>query len=311
MRPAAALVSCRAARGLDEDMPPLLAAFAAVGVHAEIADWDDPLVEWGRFDVALLRSAWDYTDRLGEFLAWVERTATLTQLLHPPEIVRWNADKHYLQTLAGAGVAVVPSTFAEPGADGAAAVDEFLAREGCAELVVKPAVGAGARDTRRYAREAAAAARAHVQRLLGARRSVLLQPYLPSVERDGESALIYLDGHFSHAIRKGPLLPAGGAATAALFAAEEITPRRPAAAELAAATGILRALPFSSLLYGRIDLIRGADGAPLLLELEITEPSLYFRHGAGAAARFVAGVGRRLGWPATSENVRPRTQNVS
>ncbi|MBV9344277.1 MAG: hypothetical protein JOZ03_04725, partial [Gammaproteobacteria bacterium] len=64
MRPAAALVSCRAARGLDEDMPPLLAAFAAVGVHAEIADWDDPLVEWGRFDVALLRSAWDYTDRL-------------------------------------------------------------------------------------------------------------------------------------------------------------------------------------------------------------------------------------------------------
>src|SRR5207302_1822293 len=111
----------RAARGLDADMPPLLAAFGAAGVHAEIVDWDEPKADWARFDAALLRSAWDYTERLGEFLAWVERVASLTMLLNPPPVVRWNADKHYLLELARSGLPVVASSFAEPGADPAAA----------------------------------------------------------------------------------------------------------------------------------------------------------------------------------------------
>lgn len=292
-------------------MPPLLAAFAAAGVHAEIADWDDPAVEWGRFDVALLRSAWDYTDRLGEFLAWVDRTAAQTTLLHPPQIVRWNSDKHYLATLAADGVGIVPSLFAEPGTAGAPVVARFLAEQEARELVVKPAVGAGARDTRRYARSERAEIEAHVQRLLGARRSVLLQPYLPSVDQEGETAVIYIDGHYSHAIRKGALLPAGAAATAGLFAAEDIAARTPAADELAAAARALAALPFAPLLYARVDLIRTPEGAPALLELEITEPSLYFRHGAGAAARYVGGVAARLGWSLGEDFVRQGTQNVS
>ena len=290
-------------------MPPLLEAFAAAGLHAEIADWDDPTVEWSRFDVALLRSAWDYSDRLGEFLAWVDHTAAQTTLLHPPPVVRWNSDKHYLAHLAAAGVAVVPSRFAEPGMEAARVVSDFLAaHEG--ELVVKPAVGAGARDTRRYGPEQRAAIEAHVQRLLGARRSVLLQPYLPSVDQEGETAVIYIDGRYSHAVRKGPLLPAGAPATAALFAAEDIAGRTPAADELAAAARAVAALPFAPLLYARIDLIRGPDGDPALLELEITEPSLYLWHCPGAAARYVAGVARRMGW-SPGGNVRQRTQNVS
>ena len=92
---AIALVSARAARALDEDMPPLLAAFSAAGVHAEIVDWDEPRAEWARFDAALLRSAWDYTERLEQFLAWIERVASLTLLLNPPPVVRWNADVKY------------------------------------------------------------------------------------------------------------------------------------------------------------------------------------------------------------------------
>ena len=62
-----ALVSARAARALDEDLPPLVRAFAAAGAHAEITDWDDDAVDWARFDLALLRSAWDYTERLPQF----------------------------------------------------------------------------------------------------------------------------------------------------------------------------------------------------------------------------------------------------
>ena len=294
MRRAVALVSTRAARGLDDDMPPLLAAFAAAGADAEIVDWDEPAADWARFDAALLRSAWDYTERLGEFLAWVERVASLSMLLNPPPVVRWNADKHYLLELARAGLPVVPSSFAEAGAQAERALEQFLTRQSCAELVVKPAVGAGARDTRRHARTAIPQMLAHMRRLLGAGRSVLLQPYLEGVDRHGETAVIHIGGGFSHAIRKGPLLPLGAAPTGALFAAEEITVREPGADELSIAQRVLAALPFGALLYARVDLIRDAGGAPCLLELELTEPSLYFGHAPGSAQRLVAATLARL-----------------
>jgi glutathione synthase/RimK-type ligase-like ATP-grasp enzyme len=289
-----ALVSARAARGLDEDMPPLLAAFAAAGARAAITDWDDAHVDWGGFDAALLRSAWDYTERLSEFLAWVERTAALTTLLHPPAVVRWNSDKHYLAVLGQQGLPTVASSFCEPHQDATRVLQQFLARQHEAELVVKPAVGAGSRDTRRHARTAVPQILGHMRALLGARRSVLLQPYLPSVDRDGETALIYIDGRFSHAIRKGPLLPSGAPATAALFAPEEITPRTAGADERAVGERILAALPFGALLYARIDLIRGGQGEPRLLELELTEPSLFLAHAPGSAERLAAATLQRL-----------------
>ena len=292
-----ALVSCRAARGLDDDMPPLLAAFAAAGATAEIADWDDPQVEWQRFDLALLRSAWDYTERLPEFLAWVARTAACTQLLNPVPVVRWNSDKHYLRELTRAGLPVVATDFAEPGADADAVLQEFLARHGCDDLVVKPAVGAGSRDTRRHARTARAEILAHMGALLGGRRSVMLQPYLSGVDAHGETALVFIAGRFSHSIRKGPLLSPGAAATAALFAPEDINARTPGPDELAAGERILAQLPFGELLYARIDLIRGAEGAPCLLELELCEPSLFFPYAAGSAARYAHAALGRLSRP--------------
>jgi glutathione synthase/RimK-type ligase-like ATP-grasp enzyme len=285
VKAAIALVSARAARALDEDMAPLLAAFAAAGAHAEIADWDDAGVEWSRFDVALLRSTWDYTERLGEFLAWVTRVSCATLLLNPAPVVRWNSDKHYLLELERAGVPVVPSSFAEAGADPGAVLEGFLARERCAELVVKPAVGAGSRATRRHARTSTAAAREHIAQLLNARRSVLLQPYLASVDRDGETALIYIAGRFSHAIRKGALLPPQAAATQALFATEDIRPRTAQPDELAVGERALAALPAGPLLYARVDLIRDANGSPCLLELELAEPSLFLAQAADAAQR--------------------------
>ena len=114
MRPRVALVSARAARHLDEDLAPLLAALDEAGAEAVIADWDDPGVDWSGFRLALLRSAWDYTERLAEFLAWADRTSRLTTLLNPPAVVRWNTDKHYLRDLARAGVPTVPTRFVEP-----------------------------------------------------------------------------------------------------------------------------------------------------------------------------------------------------
>jgi glutathione synthase/RimK-type ligase-like ATP-grasp enzyme len=288
VKTAVALVTARAARGLDEDMPPLLAAFASAGAHAEIMDWDDPEAEWARFDAALLRSAWDYTERLPEFLDWIERVDALTALLNPAAVLRWSADKHYLRDLERLGVPVVTTTFAEPGRDAREVLNEFLEREACAELVVKPAVGAGSRDTRRHARASTAETTDHMRELLDAHRAVLLQPYFEGVDQHGETALIYINGRFSHAIRKGPLLPLGAPATDGLFAPETITRREPGADERAVADRTLASLPYGGLLYARVDLIRDAAGRPCVLELELAEPSLFLSHAPGCAERLAS-----------------------
>jgi O-ureido-D-serine cyclo-ligase len=283
--PRIALVTATAARDLDEDLPPLRDAMRDAGVDVAVCDWDDAKVDWRRFDAALLRSTWDYTMRLPEFMAWIERVAGLTRLLNPREVVRWNTDKHYLGDLARAGVATVPSTFLEPGAAAEAGLYAFLGAHRDREFVVKPAIGAGSRDAQRYGAGQHGDALPHIERLLDEQRSVLLQPYLDHVDEHGETALIFFAGAFSHAIRKGPLLQRNEGPTRALFAAEHISARVPSAAEMALAERTLAAMPFPTLLYARVDLIHDARLQPCVLELELTEPSLFFAHAPGSARR--------------------------
>jgi glutathione synthase/RimK-type ligase-like ATP-grasp enzyme len=281
-----ALVTAIAAFGLDEDLAPLQAACAEAGIEACIVAWDDMTVSWARFDAALLRSPWDYVDRLPEFLAWCDRTATRTTLWNPPGVVRWNTDKRYLGELAARGLPVIESHFLAPSDDPATLPD-------LAEFVVKPTVGAGSRDAQRYLRADRPAAIAHAGRLLDQGRHVLVQPYLAAVDEQGETALLFFEGNFSHAIRKAPLLTRGQAPTSALFKAESIQPRQPSAAELDVATRVLAALPFETLAYARVDLLPSESG-PQLLELELTEPSVFLPYGEGAAERFAAVLAARL-----------------
>jgi O-ureido-D-serine cyclo-ligase len=299
-----ALVTAKEALPLDEDMPPLRRAMAEAGVTAEVPCWDDPGVDWSGYDAALLRSTWDYVDRIDEFLAWCERCARQTRLLNPPGVVRWNTDKHYLVRLATSGVPVVPTRFVEPGADAGAELAAFLAGGpgSCSvggspafeEFVVKPAVGAGSRDAARYARAEASAALQHLERLIRVGRSVMLQPYLARVDVQGETAVLYLGGGFSHAIRKAPLLRRGAGFVEGLFAPEDIRPRDAEPAELAVAAAAYAAIPFAAPAYARIDLVRDDTNAPVVLELELTEPSLFLTHAPGAAERLARHLVQRL-----------------
>jgi glutathione synthase/RimK-type ligase-like ATP-grasp enzyme len=282
-----ALATTVPALALDDDLPPLRAACDRAGIDAAVLAWDDPTVSWARFDAVLLRSTWDYTSRLPDFLAWCGRVSASTRLVNPLPVVRWNTDKRYLGELANAGAPVIESHFLAPGDDPARlpALDEF---------VVKPTVGAGSRGARRFVAAERAQAIDHARALLDAGQHVLVQPYLDQVDDAGETALLYFGGEFSHAIRKGPLLRRGSDATRALFAAEHIGPRTPSKAERAAAGRVLSALPFPMPLYVRVDLLPSADG-PQLLELELTEPSLFLEHGEGAADRLVAALLDDLG----------------
>ena len=121
-------------------------------------------------------------------------------------MLRWNTDKPLPGDLAAAACERA-DRFVEADDEPLLAVRDLLeAFPEAEEFVVKPAVGAGSRDTQRYARAQEFAAGNHIARLLEGGRSVLLQPYLMSVDSHGETALLYFDGVFSHAIRKGPLL---------------------------------------------------------------------------------------------------------
>lgn len=279
-----AVVTASEARSLDEDLAPLVAALQAQAIAHEVVDWDDRSVDWARFASVLIRSPWDYTDRLPEFLDWATAVAARCQLLNPLPILRWNTHKAYLLELAGRGIAVVPTQCVRVG--------EALPALPEGEIVVKPAVGAGSRGARRF-RDDPAGARAHALALLAEQRDVLIQPYLARVDAAGETGLLYFNGVYSHAIRKGPLLAPNADATALLFAPEEIRARQPTADEFELAERILAALPETPL-YARVDLLRAADGSPVLLELELTEPSLFFATAPGSVEVFVRALKQRM-----------------
>jgi O-ureido-D-serine cyclo-ligase len=277
--------------GRDDDLPPLLDACAARGIDTVVRGWDDASVEWSRFDLVLVRSTWNYTQCLPQFLRWSRHVAARTRLLNPPDVLAWNTDKHYLADLAARGVAVVPTAFVEPEQDPLATLQAFLAGHDADAFVVKPAVGAGSHDAQRYARDQAFAAANHLGRLLGQGRSAMLQPYFPSVDHAGETGLVYFAGEFSHAIGKAARLHGDGGDAAT--APEPVVARVPAPDErelaartlAAAAAHLGHAAPFT---YARVDLIRDAAGKPCVLELELCEPSLFLVTAPGAAERLAA-----------------------
>ncbi|MFJ8649571.1 RimK family alpha-L-glutamate ligase [Streptomyces sp. NPDC093546] len=283
---------------IDYDMPLLLEACQAVGLRAEICSWEDPDIDWGVFDAVLLRSPWSYVEQLPRFLEWCERVTAVTHLLNPLPVVRWNLDKSYLGDLDAAGVPVVPSSFVAPEADPADALRAFLARHPeAAEFVVKPTVGAYSRDVQRFSRAQEPEAARHIAKLLQQGCDALIQPYLDAVDRDGETDLIYFDGAYSHAIRKRALLLPDGTVdvpTQDARTAREAAPDERAVASAALEAVVARLELGQPLLYGRVDLIRDGDGRPVLLELEVCEPSLSMPFAEGSAARFAQAIAARL-----------------
>ncbi|SBT44272.1 ATP-grasp domain-containing protein [Micromonospora auratinigra] len=291
--PRVALVTCADLPELDPDDRLVRAPLAARGIATEAVRWDDPAVDWSGYDLVVLRSPWDYALRRDEFVAWAR---TVPRVVNPADVVAWNTDKRYLAELSAAGVPTVPTAWVEPGQDWSPPADT-------GEYVIKPAVSAGSQDTGRYDLadpEHRELAGAHVRRLSAAGRVTMVQPYLGAVDTAGETALLFLAGpdglEFSHAIRKGPMLTGPDPGVAALYKEERIDPRTATPEQLAAAVKALTAVPGGTgrLLYARVDLIPGPDGGPVLVELELTEPSLFIGYADGAPERLATAIATHL-----------------
>lgn len=276
-----AWVTTRAARGTDLDEPLALAALADADVDVDVVDWDDPGVAWASYDRVALRSLWDYPERLDEFHRWLGAVESVSTVVNPPAIVRWNLDKHYLTARADEGVPITPTVFVEPGS-----AAEFP--DG--EYVVKPAVGAGSRGAASYGPGQNAVATEHVERLHAAGTSVLVQPLLASVAAEGEWPLMFFDGVYSHAASKRVALPRAGLVEG-LFAEERTATHTADDAQLAVAGAAIAAVTarIGAPTYARVDLVRDDDNQYCVLEVELIEPSLFLPEAdPGAAGRLAA-----------------------
>lgn len=268
-------------RHLDDELQLLLAAANDRGHRADICVWDNPAIDWNSYDSVVVRSCWNYTGRREEFVAWAR---SIPSLHNPSDVIAWNTDKVYLHEFAASGTPVIDTYWDVQRSDD---IGEH------SEWVCKPSISAGSRDTARWSSREEVYA--HSAALVAAGRTSMVQPYVQSVDTDGETAMIFLGGEFSHAIRKGQLLHKGEGADVDRDSRESITPRAPTAAQHEVAAESLavvaRILNLDEpLLYARVDLVAASDGSPVVIELELTEPSLFLNHSEDGADSLIRGL---------------------
>jgi hypothetical protein len=259
-------------------------ACAQRGIDLVPQAWDDEALLAGAWSAFVVGTTWDYTARPAAFLAALSALAEVAPLLNPLPVVRWNLEKAYLRELEGRGVPVVPTLW-RARAD-ARTVAEAHAHWGTDEIVVKPAVGAGAWRQVRLRRGQALPASA-----LLPPGACLLQPYLASITTEGELSYHYLGGTFSHAVRK---LPAHADYRIQSHFGGRNQVHAPTAEGLALGQRVLEAVPHP-LLHARADFVRGTDGRLALIELELIEPYLYPEQGPDLGPLFATALARALG----------------
>lgn len=278
-----ALATCLVLPEPDHDAAPLEAGLRAAGIELAWLAWDDPQADWSRARLTVPRSTWNYPREPERFLAWAEHVDRVSRLCNPLPLVRWNLHKRYLLELERRGIPIAETALLQTGST--ETLRAVRDARGWEDVVVKPAVSAASFRTMRVGPNDLAAGEEHLRALV-AERDVLVQPYVPSVEGYGERALVWIDGVVTHAVRKTPRFAGEAEAVSG-----EAVPVSAAEADLARrAIAALDTAP----VYARIDVAPGPDGHPLVMELELIEPSLFFPKEPKSLARFVGALEREL-----------------
>jgi glutathione synthase/RimK-type ligase-like ATP-grasp enzyme len=270
-----ALVTCEGLPDLTPGDQLLAVALTARGVAASAMTWSDPTANWDRFGAIIVRSTWDYFIRAAEFVAWLDALEHgSAPVWNPVRTLRWNHDKRYLRELAARGVRVVPTTWVPRGSD--AELHEIAAAQRWHDVVIKPAISASAHQTWRSTNIASAedGARFRSQCATG---DLMLQAYLPTIERSGEWSLVFIEGQFTHAVRK---LPRAGDFRVQAQHGGTVIADSPPARLVEDASRALSAAPTPTL-YARVDGCE-VNGGLVLMELELLEPDLFLGHSQAA-----------------------------
>jgi len=276
------LATCRELPEPDPDDRLLLAALTKRGIEARYAAWDDPGERW-QSDLIVLRSTWNYYLRPTEFLEWAEYAGRAARLWNPLAVIFWNHDKRYLMELERSGVPIVPTERLERGAT--KSLEHVMQKRRWHDVVIKPAISAASYRTRRFNSGSMNEGNEHLFDLLKT-GDALVQEYMPAVEHHGERSLVWIDGVFTHAVRKSPRLAGGDEAVSEAVTID--------AKEWEVGDAALTSFPPGKLLYARVDVVTDPSGRPRVMELELIEPSLFFLQFPAALERFADGIRARL-----------------
>lgn len=257
----------------DLDWPIFKTACQDLPLLVDLVHWDDPAVDWAKYELVVIRSPWNYSEKRNEFVAWAQRVEAQTKLLNPAAIVKANTDKTYLAELSEQ-ISVIPTLFVPPGQVNQDDIVELILQAGA--LAIKPNIGAGASLASRVTgtQEALTA----ISRIHQAGFIAMIQPYLTEVDKNGEVAIVVLGGEISHAVQKVPALTVGGHGDA-----QAVTEVTQVMRDFVQKISLL--IPnWNDLLYARVDVVPTEQGL-YLMELELTEPTLFFEQHPAAANR--------------------------
>jgi glutathione synthase/RimK-type ligase-like ATP-grasp enzyme len=263
----------------DYMMRALRPEFAERGMDIEDVCWDESFADWASFDAALIGTTWDYWDRQDEFLSTLEMIESQTHLFNPSALVRWNSNKTYLKDLASRGANLIPTLWIDHMSE--ASYRNAFSELGETRLVFKRQVGAGASGQHLLNSGDPAPKMPH---------PMMVQPFLPTIQTEGELSFIFIGGELSHALIKRA--KPGDYRIQSTYGGQEETVE-PSRTDLHAARAVLETLDEPPL-YARVDMLRHPDGSLLLMELELIEPYLYPEQGARLGERLAKAVEARL-----------------
>lgn len=262
----------------DQQFAAIAEPLSEAGFELVAISWDAD-VDWSGFSCAVIGTTWDYWDRCDAYLETLTKIEQMTPLLNPSALVRWNIRKTYLRELESKGVATIPTHWIErPSEKDILSSFDAFDTDG---LVIKRQIGAGADGQHRIKRG---------EQIPALKHPMMVQPFMSSIQTEGEYSFIFIDGHFSHALLKQA--KAGDYRIQSLYGGRE-TPVSPTTADLKAARSVVETLDEMPL-YGRIDMVRGEEGQLLLMEFELIEPYLYPEQGPRLGQLYVDALKRRI-----------------
>ncbi|BAP29485.1 uncharacterized protein CHSO_0448 [Chryseobacterium sp. StRB126] len=249
----------------DEDTE-LISFLKDKGLDVVPSIWNDENVDWSNFDVAIIKSPWDYHNHLNEFLNWLDHLEQLgIKVLNPVEIIKWNSDKHYLKDIADRQLPVIASEYLEKGS---CFDNNFFDLLNADKLVVKPCVSAGAQNTVTISRNNVNEHSKEINELLKD-QDYMVQPFVEEI-KNGEWSFLFFNGKYSHCSLKKPK---EGDFRVQHYHGGSISYPTPDPLHIEQAGAYLKSLPQSTL-YARVDGVL-IDNAFNLMELELIEPYLF------------------------------------
>ncbi len=249
----------------DLDIPFAQESAQRLGLDLDFVNWHHE-INWANYDAAIIRSTWDYVPVRDKFIDWVKDVSKKIPVFNSAEIIEWNTNKKYLIELDKLGIPTIPTKYISRGENIETVLIESFANSSA--LAIKPTIGAGAR----LAGKATSIEQSKklVEVIHENNRIAMVQPYLESVDKEGEKSVIIIDGQISHVAIKVPALTQGGHGDAADVGVltDEITDF---------VINLKEKLVFwDELLYARVDVVRMENNL-VLMELELTEPWLFMQ----------------------------------